>query len=215
VLHTVSEIAVQADCKCCVAAQVEQGRQTATALHLAPDVSATRWELWRGVSDQLNSLSFSHTQLVFALDHLDRCDVSCHAVLQRLFSSTLSSGFVTFLAAVRSSELSRLSGLLSELADLRVDLSPLELNEVEEYVDSLVQKAGGKADVFSRDAVMRVHAIAQGLPRQINRLCELCLLAAMADDQERINGDLVDTVAEGLVTSFEPEGIASRQHQFV
>lgn len=189
--------------------------QTAMALKLTPNAAATRWNLWRGISDQLESLRLAHSNLVFVFDHLDRADASCHAVLQRLFSTAGAASNVTFLASVRSADSGPLAGLLSELADLRVELAPLELSETGQHIGELMLRAGGNSETFQSDAVVRIHSLTRGLPRQINRLCELCLIAAMGEELEAIDADLVDGVAEGLVTSLDPIESVLRQPQFV
>ena len=188
--------------------------QTATALRLSPTTSASRWNMWRGISDQLESLRLAHSHLVFVFDHLDRADATCHTVLQRLFAACGTSGNVTFLASVRSTETSLLSSLLSELSDLRVELTPLELSETEAHISDLMQRAGGNPEAFSKEAVVRIHSLSSGLPRQVNRLCELCLIAAMGEELDQVDADLVDGVAEGLVTQFDPLDSILLQPQF-
>ncbi len=188
--------------------------QVAAALQLAPDESATRWSLWRAVADHVEALRLSRSQLVFAFDHLERADASCHQLLERLLNLGRSGKGVTFVAAIRSAEFSKLARLLGEQADLRVELTPLQLDETDEFIHDLIQKAGCDRNVFSGDAVIRIHAVSQGNPRLICRICELAMVAAMAGEHGSITDDLVDSVTEGLVIPAESDELQTRQHQF-
>lgn len=189
--------------------------QTAAAMRLAPTASSTRWSLWRDIADQFEAQQICRTSLVFVFDHLDQADASCHSVMQRLLATSGRSGHVTFLASVRSQEVARLAPFLSELTDLRVELTPLEIGETEAYISDLLARAGGSPHLFTGEAAVRIHEFSHGCPRQINRLCELSLIAAMYEEREHVTADLIETVADGLVMSFDQGDVLHRQPQYV
>lgn len=173
----------------------------AVELRLAPSESESRWSLWRRITDQITSLELSHIQTVFVLDHLGRADTTCHTMIERLFGATgESSGQATFIAAVRTEELPRLSSFLSDMSDLRVELTRLQIDETEAMIRDLLTRAGGDVEIFNHDALLRLQLHSRGCPRVVNRLCELSLIAGMAQNTETIDGELVDSVATGLVT---------------
>lgn len=188
--------------------------QIATSLQLAPQPSATRWMLWRSIADHLESLRLARSQMVFILDHIERADTSCHGLLERLFHFTEAKGAVTFLAAVRSREYSKVARLLGDRADLRVELSPLSVDETGDLIQDLVQRAGCERSLFTSDAVERLHALSHGSPRTLCRLCELSLIAGMAEDCDVIHQDLVDSVAEGLAATGEIDEFAFPMHAY-
>jgi general secretion pathway protein A len=190
--------------------------QLAMQLDLAPSDSESRWSLWRRVTDQVISLRMARLQTVFVFDHFERADTTCHSLLERLFwTAEADSGMATFIASVRSNDLPRLTGVLGELSDLRVELTPLDIDETTEFVDALLTKAGSDRSIFNRDAFVRIHSQSRGIPRQINRICELALIAGMAAEIDTVDGELIDSVADGLVpisrSSIEPV----EYHQFV
>ena len=188
----------------------------ALSLGLAPSESQSRWDLWRRITDQISSLQLTRTQTVFVFDHLERADSTCLSLLERLFCTAEEAhGLATFITSVRTSELPRLAGILSELSDLRVELAPLQLDETDEFINDLLTQAGSDRDIFTSDATIQVHAHTQGCPRLINRLCELSMIAGMAADKDRIDGVLVDSVASGLVTSFEKSREKVEYHELV
>jgi general secretion pathway protein A len=190
--------------------------QLALQLDLAPSDSESRWSLWRRVTDQVLSLRMARLQTVFVFDHFERADSTCHSLLERLFwTAEADSGMATFITSVRSNELPRLSGMLGELSDLRVELTALDIDETIEFVDALLTKAGTDRSIFSDDAFSRLHSQSCGIPRQINRICELALIAGMAAETDTINGDLVDSVADGLVPTVRSSIEPVEYHQFV
>jgi general secretion pathway protein A len=65
------------------------------------------------------------------------------------------------------------------------------------YIRHRMLRAGGDPDVFSETAVTLIHDLCGGVPRRINRLCDLCLLAAFSAD--------CDSVTDGLVWSAQGE----------
>lgn len=188
----------------------------ALSLGLAPSISESRWNLWRRITDQMQSLQLTQTQTIFVFDHLDRADTTCLSLLERLFCTAEdSSGLSTFITAVRTQELPRLSGILSDLADLRVELHPLQLDETEQFVSDLLSQAGCNRDIFTSDATLQIHTHTQGCPRLINRLCELSMIAGMAANKDKIDGPLVDSVSSSLVTKFDRSRESVEYHELV
>ncbi|MEJ6404455.1 ExeA family protein [Yoonia sp. 2307UL14-13] len=65
-------------------------------------------------------------------------------------------------------------------SDASIDLGPLSPDEVGPYIDSRLQKAGAPADndIFAPETVPMIADATGGVPRQINKLCEVCLFLA-------------------------------------
>ena len=55
--------------------------------------------------------------------------------------------------------------------------------------------------VFDTDALDSIHSMSGGVPRRINRICDLALLIGFAEEQDRITAEHVEAVAEELVTA--------------
>jgi general secretion pathway protein A len=181
--------------------------QLAIELRLSPSENESRWSLWRRITDRITSLELSRTQTVFVLDHLERADTTCHSLIERLLGVTgESNGLATYIASVRTRDLPRLSDFLGDISDLRVELMPLQLDETEAMVRDLLTRSGGDEGIFNHDALLRLQTHSRGCPRLISRLCELSLIAGMAGNNETIDGELVDSVATGLVTPTEIRG---------
>ena len=75
-------------------------------------------------------------------------------------------------------------------------LGGLTPDETGLYVQHRVTHAGGAADLFTREACRQVFEYSQGIPRVINRLCDLSLVYGYARQNERIDADVVKAVAQ-------------------
>ncbi len=100
-----------------------------------------------------------------------------------------------------------------ELAALRTRarvtarLAPLSPEGVAAYVRArLVHARARDPDLFTPEALERLAAHSQGVPRVINVLCESALVAAFAESQPRITGALIDTVWADYSPLHDPRG---------
>ena len=190
--------------------------QLSVSLGLTPRKGESRWNLWRRLADHLRTLQLARVQTVFLFDHFERADTTCHSMIERLFSAANNTGtLTTFIASVRSSDVANLSGFLSDLSDLRVELTNLQISETETFVRSQLSRAGCPYEAYSNNAVIRIHSHSRGVPRLISRLCELSLIAAMAEGSREIDADLVDSVAAGLVSSLEQTSEHAAHFEYV
>jgi general secretion pathway protein A len=100
---------------------------------------------------------------------------------------------------------------LKQRVALRCEIRPLpNIEETDRYVTSRLLAAGAeRTDIFSRPAVDYVFRCSEGIPRQINNLCDNALLAGFAAGAETITRDIVEEVAE----TFDLLPSASRGRQ--
>jgi general secretion pathway protein A len=169
------------------------------ALGLSPAVNESQMNLWRRLHDHVLASRYAHASLVLIFDHLDRAHADCVALIERL--QHLSSGGNSGLTLVLGVAGDRAAGIwqtLREVSDLRIDLPPLDCNETQRYVEFLLLRAGADRPVFDRSAFDRLFDETHGIPRDLNRLCDLALLAGMADQAVHIDAAIVSAAAEEL-----------------
>ncbi len=179
--------------------------ETAAELGLAPGKSASTAALWRLVHDYFRSNQFARVPTVVLFDHLGRADGECATVLQRLLSLTSGAGAgVTFLLAARVAEHSKLWATLGRFSDLRIDLPTFDRVETGRYVNALLIQAGAMAPIFDDSGLERVFELTAGIPGEVNRLCDLALIAAAADGLPNIDESVIDAVAAELQLTPAP-----------
>ena len=87
---------------------------------------------------------------------------------------------------------------LKQRIALRCEIKPLpNVEETERYIASRLLVAGAeRTDVFSPPAVDFVYRCSEGIPRQINNLCDNALLAGYAAGSPTVTRGVVEEVAE-------------------
>lgn len=66
---------------------------------------------------------------------------------------------------------------LKQRVSLRCEILPFTVEETAAYIESRIARAGGDSRlIFSRDAVVLIHARAHGIPRLVNVICDNAML---------------------------------------
>ena len=92
----------------------------------------------------------------------------------------------------------KFSALQQRIA-LRLQLSPLQPEEVAGYIKFMLQKAGyqGK-ELFDRSAVERISYYSRGIPRLISSVCDNALLASYRAFEQSVSVERIDKAARDL-----------------
>ncbi len=94
--------------------------------------------------------------------------------------------------------LDRLPHLEERLA-VKCLLRPLSATETRDYVTHRLKTAGTPRDIFEPDALDALDRLAHGVPRRINRLCDLALLIGYAEELRSLTAEHLDSVSHELV----------------
>lgn len=88
---------------------------------------------------------------------------------------------------------------LRQRITMQFHLTPLEIDDVQEYLDCRLEVAGGFAGLFTPDAVQRIYDLSQGVPRRINQIATNAILEGYGRDEAIIDAAVVDSVASELL----------------
>lgn len=91
-------------------------------------------------------------------------------------------------------------GGLDERIDIKVLLPALSVTETADYITHRLEAAGATREIFGADALKTAHQLTGGIPRRINRLCDLALLVGFANGQHAIDGESLHAIHGELVT---------------
>jgi type II secretory pathway predicted ATPase ExeA len=149
---------------------------------------------WKLLADAVRLCRWQRLQVVFAIDdcqdlleHTDRLD------LERLdHVDPHPDAKVTILRVFRTDGDADLPPPAGELA---IRLAALTRTETEQYLTAKLAVAGRHEPTFTPRAVDRLHALSLGIPRGLDRLGSLALMAGAVRGLEIIPPDLVDGVA--------------------
>ncbi len=78
-------------------------------------------------------------------------------------------------------------------------LRPLTVEETMSYVQHRLATAGATQLIFTQSALEAIHRLADGIPRRINRLCDLALLIGYAEERSQIGAEQIESIAGELV----------------
>jgi general secretion pathway protein A len=88
---------------------------------------------------------------------------------------------------------------LEERLDVTCLLRPLGLAETAAYVEHRLRTAGAARALFADEALQTLHELSAGVPRRINRLCDLALLIGYAEELDTISSAHLRSVQRELV----------------
>jgi MSHA biogenesis protein MshM len=150
---------------------------------------------WRSLEKGIRICALQGIQVVLAVDDCHTLGASSRAEdLPRLgHLGGLAGGSVTVLLV--DGERDRQDSLPDIDWTLAVRLKPLTRSEVEAYLTARLAAAGGTDSPFTPRAITRLHALSGGVPRGLDRLASLCLMAGASRGLEAISLELVDAVA--------------------
>jgi type II secretory pathway predicted ATPase ExeA len=78
---------------------------------------------------------------------------------------------------------------------LAITLAALTRSQAEDFLTAKLASAGSTERIFTARAITRLHALSRGVPRKLEELAVLCLLAGAARGLEVIPPELVDGIA--------------------
>jgi general secretion pathway protein A len=163
-------------------------------------------ELWRVLTDHLTGASLSRQQLVFLFDHLVHANEEGRQCIERIMhlTSTLQ-GWATSIFSCRPDELSGFPSGIYGQVDLKIKLEPLDAFHTSEYVRRALRQAGATRTIFSTATMHHLYDATGGIPRAINQLCHLALVAGANAEIEEISPALLSEVSRELaVSTAEP-----------
>ncbi len=88
---------------------------------------------------------------------------------------------------------------LEERLGVKCLTRPFTQSETAQYVSHRLQVAGAIREVIDPESIATLHALTQGIPRRINRLCDLALLIGFAEERETIRAENFEAVSQELV----------------
>lgn len=81
---------------------------------------------------------------------------------------------------------------LTQRIAIRCHLDSLSLEDSIKYIQYRLKVAGLEKEIFDQSAYPKVHLHSGGIPRRINRICDLCLLTGFSKNIRQINEEVVE-----------------------
>jgi len=88
----------------------------------------------------------------------------------------------------------------------RFHLSPLDKNDLSNYINHRLHRAGAKRAIFEPACVAVLFRLTGGVPRLINLVCHQALVAAYASGQKTVSAKLVSQAAKEILSEKKTAG---------
>jgi type II secretory pathway predicted ATPase ExeA len=86
-------------------------------------------------------------------------------------------------------------------------LKPLDMQETREYIEHRLRHVGGRGDEFSVFAMKAIYEETRGVPRLINKLCDMAMVYAASIERDGVGIDLIrELLDDGLFIKTREEG---------
>ncbi len=157
----------------------------------------------RRIQRRLTEVAQQGRHVVLAIDEAHLLDgPRAFEALRLLLNFETDAGAALSILLIGQSELvpmiSRMPQWEERLA-VKCVLRPLTLEETMAYIQHRLAVAGCERTIFAPAAVELLHEITHGIPRQINRLCDLALLIGFAEECRSIGVEQIKAVGQELI----------------
>lgn len=171
----------------------------AAGLGTNPRATDGGFALWRQIGDRLRESRYTGEARTLLLDDVDLASDEVRTQVLQLLKAS-GDQRLTIILAAESSRLPRLGPDLLQLCELHIRLDAWDPADVRDYLHTSLTRAArvGRLEVFDESAVLRMHAVTDGVPRRVCQLAELALVAGAGRKLERISADTIDAVAQEL-----------------
>jgi general secretion pathway protein A len=88
---------------------------------------------------------------------------------------------------------------LDERIDVNCVLTRLSQEETTQYIQHRLSAAGARRTIFQSDALQTIHELTHGIPRRINRLCDLALLVGYGEDLPALSSSHLESIHQELI----------------
>ncbi len=170
------------------------------ALQFPPPRDDSPATAWRALTDFLTGSRMANVHTVILLDHLELAGAGIDQTIARLLKLERGAAdSLTVIVATSGAVRGEARPSWLDACDLMIDLPALDQQQTEQYVRETLRRAGCTQDIFEPAAVDALFERSAGVPREVNRLCDLALLTAMGQQVQRIGADVIATAGQELV----------------
>ncbi|MCA9246837.1 MAG: AAA family ATPase [Planctomycetales bacterium] len=173
--------------------------QIATSWRTPAQFGDSMFVLWRRLADRVQEFRAVGVRGVLLLDNADEAERATLQHVVRLLSvDPTADAPLTAIVAARPQRIAALGERLPSLASLRIDVTPLEVEETKDFVIATLAQAGRTEATFDEEAIETLHDLTGGNPRHIRQLADLALIAGAGEQTQQINRHTVQAAYEEL-----------------
>jgi general secretion pathway protein A len=162
------------------------------------EATGTKVDLLHALNDHLLANHRKQVNSVVVVDEAQAIgDDLVFEDLRMLLNFQLNDQFLLTLVLLGQPELRDRVLAIKQFAQriaIRYHLRPFSLEDSAAYIRFRLKAAGTTQEIFSKDAIQRIFDLSEGIPRNINSLCDMCLLIGYLDAAKYVDDTIVDRI---------------------
>jgi len=175
---------------------------TEVLYQLGIEPTKTKVKLLHLLNDRLHENYKKGKQTLIVVDEAQAIpDNQVFEELRLLLNFQLNDRFLLTLVLMGQPELNDRVMALKQFAQrisIKYHLGTFSQEETAQYIEFRLKAAQCRREVFTKDALDVVFQRSGGIPRNINRLCDLCLLIGFMDRAQHVDGKTAQRAAADL-----------------
>lgn len=166
---------------------------------LAANVDQTVRRIERALRD--NAAGERHAVIVLDEAHLLRDLRALEAIRLLMNFQVAGQPLATFLLVGQTSLILNVRRLpaLDERIAVSCVLTRFSREESERYIQHRLTAAGAKREIFDPSALEAIYQFSGGIPRRINRLCDLALLVGYGEELPVLSAGHIESIQQELI----------------
>lgn len=181
---------------------VELLREILYGLGLRDNLPVQKSDILHSLNDILHNNMDNGKQTVVIIDeaHLIE-DKLIFEELRLLLNFQYKNRFLLTLILLGQPELKEKINNIKQLQQriaIKYYLSALSEPETGEYINYRMKVAGGKREIFGKDSCKIIYKQSGGIPRRINQICDMALLAGFGGQKKAIDEEIIMDAVKDL-----------------
>ncbi len=181
---------------------VEILREICIQLGIKTSPSWPKTQLLQELNERLYHNLRRHKDTVIIVDEAQSVkDPKTLEELRLLLNFQLNNRFLLTLILIGQPELREIIDKFKQLKQrlaIRYHLNPLNNKDTQKYINHRLEIAGAKNSIFMSSVYDSIWQNSGGVPREINTICDMCLLLGFTKKAKGINQTLVEKAVSGL-----------------
>jgi type II secretory pathway predicted ATPase ExeA len=147
----------------------------------------------------LNDLLFENMNqnfiTVIIIDEAQIVPIETFEEIRLLLNFQMNDRFLLNLVLMGQPELKGKIDALPQLQQriaLKYRLMPLDREGCSRYIQFRLKVAGAEREIFDKEAINAIYQKSAGIPRVMNRICDMCLLVGMGLKESTISQNIVE-----------------------
>ncbi len=176
-------------------------REILYSLGVKPDKDLYKSDLLKLLNDKAleNLRDNKTTVLIFDEAHLTSKEIL--EEIRLLLNFQLNDKFLLTIILLGQPELKLIIKEMKQLDQriaMRYHLTPLSHDETLEYVKFRLKEAGSANDIINRQALDEIYEYSKGIPRTINNICDMSLMAGFISNTKVIDSKIIKDAERDL-----------------